>query len=82
MGDATPNFILQYFLVQKTTDEDFTLLFDYIKQNTKEAVVAQLELAEIAKKIVPPEEDDPLARQLMTTQLRSMRLALRQRDAQ
>jgi hypothetical protein len=58
------------------------LLLDYIKQNTKEAVVAQLELAVAAKALVPREEDDLLARQLMRTQLRSMRLALRQRDAQ
>lgn len=82
MCDSPPSFPLQYFLVQKTTDADLTLLLEYIKQNTKEAVVAQLELAEVTKKLGPREEDDLLARQLMRTQLRSMRLALRQRDAQ
>ena len=82
MCDSPPSFPLQYFLVQQTTDDDLTLLLDYIKHNTKEAIVAQLELAVAAKALVPREEDDLLARQLMRTQLRSMRLALRQRDAQ
>ncbi len=82
MSDALPDIPLQYFLVQGTQDADLTMLLEYIKSNTKEAIVAQLELAVATKALTPREEDDPLARQLMRTQLSSMRLALRQRDAQ
>jgi len=83
MSDASPDIPLQYLLVQQTTtDADLTMLLEYIKSNTKEAIVAQLELAVATKALTPPEADDPLARQLMRTQLCSMRLALRQRDAQ
>jgi hypothetical protein len=83
MSDASPDIPLQYFLIQQTTaDADLTKLLEYTQSHTKEALVAQLQLAVATKKIVLPEEDDPLARQLMSTQLRCMRLALRQRDAQ
>jgi hypothetical protein len=82
MSDALPDIPLQYFLVQGIKDADLTMLLEYIKSNTKEAIVAQLELAVATKALTPREEDDPLARQLMSTQLRCMRLALRQRDAQ
>ena len=80
--DFKPDFLLQHFLVQITTKEDFTMLLEYIRSNTKEALLAQLELAVAAKELVQREEDDPLGRQLTSTQLRCMRLALRQRDAQ
>jgi hypothetical protein len=80
---SDPDIPLQYFLVQQTAaDADLTMLLEYVKSNTKEAIVAQLELAVATKALTPREEDDPLARQLMRTQLSSMRLALRQRDAQ
>ncbi len=80
---SDPDIPLQYFLVQQTAaDADLTKLLEYTQSHTKEALVAQLELAIETKKIALPEKDDPLARQLMRTQLSSMRLALRQRDAQ
>jgi hypothetical protein len=82
MPDCDPNVPLQFFLVQETTDENLKLLLDYINQNTKEALMAQLELAQTTKSLGPREEDDPLVRPGMRSQLSCMRLALQQRDAQ
>ena len=82
MCDALTNIPLQIFLNKQITGADLTMLLEYIKSNTKETVVEQLELAVAVTALTPREEDDPLARQLMSTQLRCVRLALRQRDAQ